>query len=281
MKNKNSMLKKLTAWPMVTMILALCAWAAQTLFGEGSGYVACANTYDAAVLTHECSVTRTNDAAVTARHLLWKEGSTAGTGIALGTATAMPLGFVDNTETDTGKEQTVLLLGRGPTKKAVAAVAISINDKVYTAASGKVTNVPVVGCFYIGTANTAAAADGNIIELRDCSPQLIKDYSQIITMGSTTKAGGTLAVPVTHRAVVMTTGGVEALTLANGVAGQRLLLTLGTDGGDGTLTPTTKTGFATIVFADAKDFAELEYVDDTVGWLLVGYGGTAAPPVIS
>lgn len=103
----------------------------------------------------------------------------------------------------------------------------------------------------------------------------------VAVSGATTKAGGTLAVPITHRFVTMTTGGVEALTLANGVPGQMITITLGTDGGDGTLTPATKTGFATIVFADAKDTATLLYVDDTIGWVLLGYYGTAAPPVVS
>ncbi len=103
----------------------------------------------------------------------------------------------------------------------------------------------------------------------------------VAVSGATTKAGAVLAVPITHRFVTMTTGGAEALTLANGAPGQLLTITLGTDGGDGTLTPATCTGFATIVFADAKDTATLLYVDDTVGWVLVGYYGTAAPPVVS
>jgi hypothetical protein len=103
----------------------------------------------------------------------------------------------------------------------------------------------------------------------------------VAVSGATTKAGAVLAVPITHRFVTMTTGGVEALTLANGAPGQLLTITLGTDGGDGTLTPATCTGFATIVFADAKDTVTLLYVDDTVGWVLVGYYGTAAPPVVS
>ena len=77
----------------------------------------------------------------------------------------------------------------------------------------------------------------------------------------------------------MTTGGAEALTLANGAAGQVLHLFLGTDGGDGTLTPTTKTGFATIVFADAGDRATLYYVNDTIGWIILGLTGVSAPPV--
>lgn len=98
---------------------------------------------------------------------------------------------------------------------------------------------------------------------------------------SAAKASGVLAVPITARYVAMTTGGAEALTLADGVPGQRITLSLVSDGGDGTLTPATCTGFATIVFADAKDTATLEYIDDTIGWILVGYYGTAAPPVVS
>lgn len=99
--------------------------------------------------------------------------------------------------------------------------------------------------------------------------------------GSVAVAGGTLAIPVTHRVVLKTTGGAEALTLANGVPGQLITIVLAADGGDGTLTPATCTGFATIVFADVKDNATLEYVDDTVGWVIVGAAGVLAPPVIS
>ena len=98
--------------------------------------------------------------------------------------------------------------------------------------------------------------------------------------GATAVAGGVLAIPVTHPVVAKTTGGVEALTLADGEPGQVLHLHLGTDGGgDGTLTPTTKTGFATIVFADAGDSATLQFIDSTTGWILIGATGKSAPPV--
>jgi len=99
--------------------------------------------------------------------------------------------------------------------------------------------------------------------------------------GGTTCAGGVLAIPITHRYVAKTTGGVEALTLADGVPGQLITISLVTTGGDGTLTPSRKTGFATIVFSGAKDTATLQYVDDTIGWMLIGYYGTDAPPVVS
>ena len=96
-------------------------------------------------------------------------------------------------------------------------------------------------------------------------------------------AADVLAIPVTARYVAKTTGAdAEALTIADGVAGQRVNIALVVDGGGtGTLTPATCSGFATIVFADAGDIADIEYVDDTVGWVLVGTSGVAAPPVIT
>ena len=94
-------------------------------------------------------------------------------------------------------------------------------------------------------------------------------------------AADTLAIPITHPIVSKTTGGdAEALTLANGSEGQMLVIILATDGGgDGTLTPVTATGWATIVFADAGDRAVLYYVDDTVGWIILGLSGVSGPPV--
>lgn len=108
-------------------------------------------------------------------------------------------------------------------------------------------------------------------------------YAAYTPGGGTASAADSLAIPVTHGYVAKTTGAdAEALTLANGENGQILTIALVTDGGgDGTLTPTTCSGFATIVFADAGDNATLMYVDDTVGWVIMGVEGVAAPPVIT
>lgn len=94
-------------------------------------------------------------------------------------------------------------------------------------------------------------------------------------------AADALVIPVTHPYVAKTTGAdAEALTLADGSPGQVLIVNLTTDGnGDGTLTPATATGWATIVFADAGDQATLFYIDDSVGWTLLGAKGKSAPPV--
>lgn len=95
-----------------------------------------------------------------------------------------------------------------------------------------------------------------------------------------TVAADVLAIPVTHAIVQKTTGAdAEALTLANGEPGQILAINLVTDGGgDGTLTPVTKTGWLTIVFADAGDQAVLLYVDDVIGWIVISLTGKSGPP---
>lgn len=96
-------------------------------------------------------------------------------------------------------------------------------------------------------------------------------------------AADALAIPVTHGYVNKTTGGdAEACTLANGEPGQLLKVKLYVDGGgDATITPATATGWATIVLADAGDQFVALYVDDIVGWILIGAIGVAAPPVIT
>lgn len=123
-------------------------------------------------------------------------------------------------------------------------------------------------------------AKGLVQQTGEGSPNMFHTLAPSDT-ATVVSAADSLAIPVTHAIVNKTTGGnAEALTLANGKPGQVLQILLVTDGnGDGTLTPTTKTGFATIVFADAGDRATLYYVNDTVGWIILGLSGVAAPPV--
>ena len=119
-----------------------------------------------------------------------------------------------------------------------------------------------------------------IFQVKELYHQRDADATQDLT---TTSIADALAIPVTHGYVIKTTGAdAEALTLANGDPSQILVINLTTDGGgDGTLTPATSTGWATIVFADAGDQAVLLYVNDTIGWVIVGLSGVAAPPVIT
>lgn len=108
---------------------------------------------------------------------------------------------------------------------------------------------------------------------------LLEDYG---TSATVAVAADALVIPLTHPIVVKTTGGdAEALTLADGTyPGQTVLVYLATDGGgDGTITPTTATNWATVVLADAGDQVRFGWVDDTVGWIIIETSGVAGPPV--
>lgn len=141
------------------------------------------------------------------------------------------------------------------------------------------------GAFKIGgTAVSSSAAELNILDgVTATAAEINAVTGASLTGSSTTSAADALAIPVTHRIVQKTTGAdAEALTLANGVAGQRLTVILVADGGgDGTLAPATATGFVSVVLAAAGDHVTFEYVDDTIGWIILGAAGVAAPPAIS
>jgi hypothetical protein len=61
------------------------------------------------------------------------------------------------------------------------------------------------------------------------------------------------------------------LTLADGVVGQRKIIKMKTDGGNGTLTPTNLADGATITFADVGDVVELVFADSN--WQVVAISG--------
>jgi len=110
--------------------------------------------------------------------------------------------------------------------------------------------------------------------------QLVTSYPDDLVLDV---AADVVAMPVTHPYISKTTGAdAEALTLADGVPGQLLVIQLAVDGGGtGTLTPTTTTGFSTIAFADAGDNAVLLFIDDTIGWIILSTHGLTAQPTVA
>jgi hypothetical protein len=109
---------------------------------------------------------------------------------------------------------------------------------------------------------------------------LVTEYESDLT---SSVAADVLVIPTSQPYVAKTSGGdAEALTLANGEPGQILVINLVTAGGGAcTLTPATATGWATVIFLGAKDQVVLLYVNNTMGWIIIGASGTDAPPVIS
>jgi hypothetical protein len=95
-------------------------------------------------------------------------------------------------------------------------------------------------------------------------------YGASIT-GGVESVSGAGALNLTDLITEVTTTGADALTLANGSAGQVKIVTMIVDGGDGTLTPATLAGGTTITFADVGDGVVLVY--GTAGWVVVGNNG--------
>ncbi len=96
-------------------------------------------------------------------------------------------------------------------------------------------------------------------------------------IGTVATRSGAGAVPITSGTVRLTTTAANALTLANGTNGQLLTIVMVVDGGDGTLTPTTKTGFSTIDFTAVGNAVTLQYFT-TLGWMVIdNYGATVNP----
>lgn len=89
---------------------------------------------------------------------------------------------------------------------------------------------------------------------------------------------GAGAILVTTGATAFTsTGAAQALTLADGVAGQRKVISHVSDGGSGVLTPTTKSGYSTITFTNVGDAVTLQFYT-TAGWIIIGQNGVTVTP---
>ena len=91
-------------------------------------------------------------------------------------------------------------------------------------------------------------------------------------VGGVQSLSGAGAVDVTTLVTPLTsTGAAQALTLADGTAGQIKVIVHAVDGGSAVLTPTTKIGFSTITFTAVGDSVTLAYV--STGWAVVGSKG--------
>jgi len=92
---------------------------------------------------------------------------------------------------------------------------------------------------------------------------------------NTQSLSGAGAVNVTSAFTALTTtGSAQALTLANGTAGQMKTIVHTVDGGSAVLTPTTKIGFSTITFTGVGESATLVYT--AAGWAIVALNGAVA-----
>lgn len=175
------------------------------------------------------------------------KGAAAGNGVAV---TVISSGTDENLKIDAKGAGTVTINGT-----ATGAVTITPDTTV----SGTLTST---GAFTASGAATVGTTLG---------------VTGATTLGAALKSTtatltGAGAVGLTTLVTKIVTTGANALTLADGTDGQIKILVMTTDGGDGTLTPTTKTGYSTIVFNDAGDGCVLVFTT-TTGWIVAGNNG--------
>jgi hypothetical protein len=149
---------------LLLTFLATCVWSAKS----NSGLTFLANIAEG---THSGSITKLTDAAITARHLLYKLGTDAAH-VAVSGASDVPWGTIDDEAGEAEAPVAVQLLGKGSSKRMVASAAINAGVAVYAAASGKVA---ATGSVVVGISLSAATTDGDIIEVVDVAPVTISN----------------------------------------------------------------------------------------------------------
>jgi hypothetical protein len=182
---------------------------------------------------------------------------------------------------------TIQLMGRFVEAVAGNGTDIVAGDDLDAAADGKlvkhvagaIVGVAVTGCTEADDRFDAILLGNNLVGLTGAQ---ILAITHPVTHTVVVVAADDLVIPVTHRTVNKTTGAdAEALSLANGVfLGQKVSILHAVDGGgDGTLTPTTPSGFSTIVFAEKGQSVDLEWT--TSGWRITGTNWVTTKPAMT
>ncbi len=107
-------------------------------------------------------------------------------------ATDLPLGFLTD-DVDLGEIQGIRLFAAGKAEGVAGVNNVAMGERLYTAANGKLTNVPVDGCFLVGIALQASTADGDVIDVLPFAvPLPIQDLSAtVIGAALTDSSAGT------------------------------------------------------------------------------------------
>ena len=182
---------------------------------------------------------------------------------------------------------------------AASTPAVSVTGAPYTAGTGT-TNHPLIYAnggtapttwstagTYFGI-NAVSGFAGNLIDLRVNGGASAFRVSSggAVTCAAITASGVFVATPNTLTGVgaigvstsctgYISTGGAQALTLADGVNGQIKTIIHTSAGGSGVLTPTSKAGYTTITFANVGDSVTLQFITGT-GWCITGIFGAVA-----
>ena len=142
-----------------------------------------------------------------------------------------------------------------------------------TAGTGAYTTTVANWDFVVGTVTQAKGATTEMGVI-----MLDEPAANFIPSGAQQSLSGAGAVDVVSFSTMLTTTGANALTLANGTrVGQLKEIMLTVDGGDGTLTPSTASGYTTIVFSNIGDMVLLRWT--AAGWVILKRGNVATAAI--
>lgn len=209
---------------------------------------------------------------------------TAGSNITAGTPVLTSLGVVGIPANDiaSGDTDEVDICGRFRAW-GVASQAWVVGDRVGwdangdplngTAGSGAYTKTVTDWDFVVGTVAEAKGATTEMGVILLDEPQRI-----FVPSGAQQSLSGAGAIDVVSFSTMWTTTGANAGTIANGTRiGQLKEIMLTVDGGDGTLTPATASGFTTIVFSNIGDMVLLRWTAG--GWIILKRGNVATAAI--
>jgi predicted RecA/RadA family phage recombinase len=209
---------------------------------------------------------------------------TAGSNITAGTPVLTSLGVVGIPANDiaSGDTDEVDICGRFRAW-GVASQAWAVGDRVGWDANGDPLNGTAGSGAYTKTVTDWDFAVGTVAEAKGATTEmgviLLDEPAAIfIPSGAQQSLSGAGAVNVTSFSTMWTTSGAQAGTLANGTRiGQLKEIMLTVDGGDGTLTPATASGFTTIVFSNIGDMVLLQWTAG--GWIILKRGNVATAAI--
>jgi hypothetical protein len=180
--------------------------------------------------------------------------------------------------------ENVLVYTDGMPCEVVAGGVITAGDRLKPDADGAAVTA-AIGEVYSAVADANATAGQNC-KVTVTTERVYANEAGFAGVLVTTQQAlsGAGAINVTTYFTAWTTTAAQAGTLANGTfTGQRKAIQLVTDGGDGTLTPTSLSGGTTIVFSNVGDRVELVW--NGTAWVVVERvnvaTGSAATPVLA